>query len=444
MTPAEKLHAELVEVLTTNGAGEGLSIDDHEKVPTEAYAQDIAAMGEDAAPSENVAAIRASLLADLAVGAEAIENAQGPRHIVDGLLPVAGGNFAGSGGTGKTTLVLNEYLHVISGHALYGRDVIHQGTCVLVTAEDGPAYYRYILRRVLEDAAQFGNFPAGAIARAKQDIKILGWQRDRFGPIATVDSAGTLHRAQSFDTLLEVLAELDPPPVYVSLDPLSLFGPGERYLNDGDAFVASMVHRAAQKLQCFLQVVDHVSQNVARAGTVDQHAARGGTAKTDNARLARQLVRVKPDEAENLPDRLTPEDCEAGRVLRLHWTKSNYAPLPPAVWLLRKGFFLEPHRAATAEEQAERRREQITQLQAVDIQNVIAHVAAFRARDERHSAREYSGMTILDAHGRAIGRDRIRRAIDLARLQGMLVLQPLPADECRGARKDFLDVRAAT
>ena len=74
----------------------------------------------------------------------------------------------------------------------------------------------------------------------------------------------------------------------------------------------------------------------------------------------------------------------------------------------------------------------------------FAHVAAFRARDERHSAREYSGMTILDAHGRAIGRDRIRRAIDLARLQGMLVLQPLPADECRGARKDFLDVRAAT
>lgn len=385
-----------------------------------------------------LADIRASLIADLEAGPEAIDAAEPPQFVVHELLPVCGANLAGAGGVSKTTLALVEAVHVVSGGELYGRPVLMQGPAVHLFAEDGVGYGRYQLQRILADGQACGALPAGVVTRSKRDVRLVGWSRSRFGPLVLVDREGNAHRAPAFDLLLEVLAAYQP--VYVTLDPSVLLGPGEDRGNGVDGVWASMVHEAARELHACVQLVDHVSQAVARTQIVDQHAARGGTAKTDNARLARQLVRPAPGEAlAGMPAAVTSEDIERRRLLQLHWTKANYSPLPPFAWLRRRGHWIEHLRAVSAEEAADRARAEMERRCAEDVETMVAFVADGLSKGMRWSKSALAEeVTIPDASGVGLTKRRKLEAVGRALASGMLVLRELPAGERRGARREYL------
>ncbi|HEY2781083.1 MAG TPA: AAA family ATPase [Steroidobacteraceae bacterium] len=391
---------------------------------------------------DRFADMRAAILADLRAGAEEIDNARAPDMVVHGRLPRAGANLAGAGNVGKTTLVLNEYVHITGGGKLYGDDVLQKGVCILVTAEDGAAYPRYLLKRVLEDGLRSGRLPETVAQNAKTAIKIIGWSRSKYGPIAIADRDGNVFRAPGFDLMLELFAPLQPAAV--TLDPLVLFSPGERFGNDSDAFVASMLHEAALELGCFFQVLDHVSQNVARTGMVDQHAARGGTAKTDNARLARQLVRFKPADSDTAgkPLNITDGEIATGRVLQLHWTKFNYAPLPPFAWLRRTGYWIEHLRSASTEQQEETARRENKQRDAEDESAVISKLQKLNGARLSKKALEDSG--VIRADGVRLARGRLRGAVERLISTNRITLAARPKDEIRGADKHYLQVQASS
>jgi RecA-family ATPase len=241
--------------------------------------------------------------------------------------------------------------------------------------------------------------------------------------------------------MLELFAPLQPAAV--TLDPLVLFSPGERFGNDSDAFVASMLHEAALELGCFFQVLDHVSQNVARTGIVDQHAARGGTAKTDNARLARQLVRFKPDSELNggRPLNISDEEIAAGRILQLHWTKFNYAPLPPFAWLRRTGYWIEHLKSASSEQQEETARRANELRDAEDESAVIQTLQKLNGARLSKKALEDSG--VIRADGVRLARGRLRGALERLISANKITLAARPKEEIRGADKHFLQVHAA-
>jgi hypothetical protein len=391
-----------------------------------------------AAPEANVETIRASLLSDLSSGAESIDNAEPPHWVVHELLPEAGANLAGAGGAGKTTVTLNEYVHIVCGGHLYGRDVVKQGPCVLITAEDGAAYPRYILRRVLADGIASGALPERAAHRAKEAIKIVGWSRPTFGSITNVDRDGVVTRAPGFDVLLDVLEPLSP--AVVTFDPLALFSPGERFGNDGEAFLASMLHEAALRLNCAVQVLDHVSQAVAVSGTVHQHAARGGTAKTDNARMARQLVTFRPRESDTTgqPLSVTPDDIARHRILQLHWTKMNYGPLPPFVWLRRRGHWVEYLPSPSADEIAAGRACAAEKRAEADTQGVVEAVRQAVTRGAKPTVAQLEEWGVPGPNGKMLTRGRIRAAASRGLAAGHLRLVDLPAGERKGARKHYL------
>jgi RecA-family ATPase len=383
-------------------------------------------------------AIRSAIAADLAAGPDAIDTAEPPRCVVHNRLWVAGSNLAGVGGAGKTTVTLNEYVHIVCGGALYGEDVVQQGPCLLVTAEDGSGHPRYLLRRVLQDGVNCGALMERAVQRARYDIKIIGWSRSAFGAIATVDRDGNVTRAPGFEVLLEQIAPLRP--AIVTLDPSALFSPGERFGNDGEAFLASMLHEAALSLGCCFQVLDHVSQAVARGNIVDQHAARGGTAKTDNARLARQLVRFKPTDSDRAaqPLAVTAEDIAEGRILQLHWTKCNYGPLPSFVWLRRRGYWVEHLRSASPDQIEAQRRQAAQRLAEEDVRAVVDTVRVAVVRGEKPSPTQLEEIGVQDESGRALSRHRVRTAVARAEASGRLRRVELPESERRGARKEYL------
>ncbi len=396
---------------------------------------------DDSAPDSHVDRCAAAMLADLNAGPEAVRAAKPPDFVVDQIIPACGGNLAASGGTSKTTLAIIEAVHVIAGGRLYGREVIRQAPCIFVTAEDGADYGRYLLQRIVADGLAQGAISERVKAWAEAEIRFIAWPRSTFGPIANVDRDGNLFRSAMFDRLLEIVAPLNP--AMVTLDPLALLGPGERFGNDADAFVAAMAHEAARELGAFVQYVDHVAQSVARGGIVDQYAARGGSAKTDNARLARQLVRVDSQDAPGMPASVTTEDVERRRILQLHWTKSNYAPLPPMQWLRRRGFWIETLRATSTQEAQEARAADRLRERAADVELVLQAISEARARGDFPTARRVEDIGVIDERGEPLPRQRIRAAIATATADGRLRLAPLPVELRQGARRDYLDVRAA-
>lgn len=379
--------------------------------------------------------VRKSIASDLAAGPEAIRDAPAPMFVVKDYIPVAGASLAAPGGTGKTTLVLNEYIHVVCDRPIYDSEVLRSGACVLVTAEDGLEHPRYILQRALEDGINMGGISPQDADRAMERIKIIHWRRADFGPIVTVARDGSFQRARGFDILLEALRPLKPS--IVTLDPASLFGPGERFVNDGDAFLASMLHEAALELKCCFQLLDHVSQAVARGGIVDQYAVRGGTAKTDNARLARQLVRYKPKDGEPLPTGVTQEDVDCGRLLKLHWTKSNYGPLPPPVLMLRRGHWIVPLRAPSPDEMAEQRRSYEERRATEDEQAVIDALREAVSQGGKPCQTQIEKSGVFGPSGK-VPRERIRDAIARAEANGRLRRVELPKGERRGRRTEYL------
>ena len=381
--------------------------------------------------------VRKSIASDLAAGPEAVRDAPAPKFVVKDRIPVAGASLAAPGGTGKTTLALNEYIHVVCDRPIYDSEILRPGTCVLVTAEDGLDHPRYILQRALEDGINMGAISPQDADRAMERIKIIHWRRADFGPIVKVGRDGNMERALAFDILLEAIRPLKPS--IVTLDPASLFGPGERFVNDGDTFLASMLHEAALDLKCCIQLLDHVSQAVARGGIVDQHAARGGTGKTDNARLARQLVRYRPKEGEPLPNGVSQEDIECGRLLKLHWTKSNYGPLPLPVLMLRRGHWIVPLRAPSPDEMAEQRRSYEERRATEDEQAVIDAIREAVSRGEKPCQTQIEKSGVFGPSGK-VPRERIRDVIARAEANGRLRRVELPKSERRGRRTEYLVV----
>lgn len=403
---------------------------------------------EDTGPADDP--IRVAILADLAAGPEAIDAAEPPRFVQYPHLPQAGANMCAPGETGKTALTLVEKIRVTCGMPLYpGAEVQTQGPCVLVTAEDGTNRARYVLQRALQDGIDSGQLTEAAARRAKESVRIVGWNSPRYGRIVKVDSqTGEMYRAPVYDLLLELLAPIKP--VYITLDPEALFAPGERYGNDGHAFLAAMIHETAMSLQACVQMLDHVSQNVARTGTVDQYASRGGTAKSDEARLVRQLVTVRPDTlkpTDPRPLQVTDEDIAKGRILQLHWTKLSWAPkwmTGTPVWLKRHGYWFEALRVPSLSQHAEesgnaadvREAEELAANASAVVEYVRQQLAI--GTGIRLTARDIADSGTPRVGGKALKRDSRRRATSYAIAQGLLKTLELPKGERQGARQTYL------
>ncbi len=406
--------------------------------------------GKDSPAPDPFEQIRASIRADLEAGPAAIDAAEPPRFIHYPHLPEAGANLCAPGETGKTALTLNEKIRVAIGMPLYpGAQAVRQGPCVLVTAEDGADRARYVLQRALRDGVDNGQLTEPAARAAKELVRIVGWSSPKYGRIVKADpQTGEMYRAPAYDLLLELLAPIKP--VYITFDPEALFAPGERYGNDGHAFLAAMIHETAMSMQACVQMLDHVSQNVARSGTVDQYASRGGTAKSDEARMVRQLVAIRPDTlkpTDPRPLEVTRDDIAKGSVLQLHWTKLSWCPkwkTGTPVWLRRRGYWFEALRLPTQTEHAEET-EQETARRDLEELNVNASAVVDYIRLQlatgtgiRVTASELANEGGPAVRGKRLKRDPIRRAVRHALAEGLLKQLELPKGERQGARQSYL------
>jgi len=350
--------------------------------------------------------------------------------IVDGYLLKDAGGFVAPGGTGKSTLILYESIHIILGRPLYGRSIVRPGPTLFVTAEDSRAVVlsrlNWICRPLRLSDAEINKVLQNFYV---EDISSTPTR------LARVDRSGTVGATEFVDELVAKYANVRLS--VVTFDPTSLIGPGETSGNDGMAELMRIARRVVHELSAAVRLVHHVSQNVARGGTTDQYAGRGGTAFADNSRSNHQLKLIRERRFEHegaeyvIPGEISDAELHDNSVLAIFIHKMSYAKRDATpIILVRNGFAFRD----VDIERVEHTPEAHARRDSAAVDAVVLFV--------RESASHLTKNALATNYWRRLGlaRDAVRKAVDEAVAGGRLEYADLPAAERQGSRQRYLKV----
>lgn len=345
-----------------------------------------------------------------------------PRSIVQGLYPVATGQESAPGGSGKTTRKLFEAIHIITGRPLYGRPIAKPGGVLIVTREDDADIFRYRLHHI----ARGMGLSESEQRQVAQNLHILDLTTDSAARLVAVDRAGNLRTTDLAERIY--VGYGGEGIVQVNFDPLNLFGPGERFVNDGEGQLMTAGAQISRELGANVCFVSHTSKAVARDGTIDQYAGRGGAALADNARFVLVYARHRPDDSKRYPVPAGTEQAAArGDLYRLHVEKMSYgAQFREPIWIERQGWSFLHHEGAPASH-------------ADRLDSDCRRVQQFVA-DELALGVKYQATTLAEQAGRfGVSRNQARMLIARLLGNGGLILRPLPEHEKSGRRTHYLE-----
>jgi RecA-family ATPase len=354
---------------------------------------------------------------------------QEPKFVYPNFLPMDVGVFVGTGGTGKSTLLLQRNICIILSRPFLGIEPVLDGPVVFVTKEDGADRLRYRLFRICDQM--------GLNESARKYVAANFYIRDFVGldaRLARFEQGGNIETTTLADQIAERYADVNP--TIITFDPLVKFSPGERAPNDSEDAVINAAMRLQRGLGCAVELVHHTSKAVVRDGIIDHHTGRGGAALGDGARAVFQLVTPDPKAAAGIA---TPEDIEKGNVLTLHITKLTDAKKPKdPIWIRRNGWLFE-HIEVPSEEEAlaNARQEKERQIDA----RISALVTFVEDKLRQTPVERFTQNDLIDARDQiigGIGRNEFRVVIQAAIRRGALVEKDLPESERHGAKKRFL------
>lgn len=233
-----------------------------------------------------------------------------------------------AGGVGKTTLMLQEAIHIALGLPLYGKRVLRPGPVVIITAEDG---FELLVAR-LREVAKAMNLTPDQIDVVRQSIRIeyVGGEDFRLCRIQN----DTVVLAPEVEAVVEAAQKVEP--VMLVIDPAVSFGVGEQRVNDAEQGLIKACRRIRDSLgACCIRVIHHTGKGNAREKTRDQYSGRGGSAMADGARMVHVIQPLAAGEFEPETDEIL-RDGESGLVLAQ--PKMSFCKPQPDLFLRRRGF----------------------------------------------------------------------------------------------------------
>jgi len=240
------------------------------------------------------------------------------------------GCFIAPGGTGKTTLLLFQVIHIVLGRELFGHEVMAPGPVVILTAEDSR---ETLVARLRLMCTQMG-LSEQEVRTIREDV-IITDVSGKGVKLTAVEKDVVVPSAQ-LDRLIVEIGVLHPSVVII--DPLVSFGVGESRVNDAEQGMIDAARRIRNTVRCAVIYVHHTGKENARNKTTDQYSGRGGSALADGSRMVHVLQRVTPDEWTSATgDVLEGED--AGFVFAR--PKMTWCPPQPDIYLKRHLYTFE-------------------------------------------------------------------------------------------------------
>ncbi|WP_205749129.1 AAA family ATPase [Frigidibacter oleivorans] len=247
-----------------------------------------------------------------------------PPSIVDRWFYEDVGVFVAPGGTGKTTLLLFQAIHIVLDRPLFGHMVAAPGPVVILTAEDS--------RETLVARLRQMSYDLGLTEQEMQTVRneIIITDVSGRGIKLTKVEKDVVVPSGYLDRLVVQVALLHPSLLII--DPMVSFGVGESRVNDAEQGLIDAARHIRNTARCGVLYVHHTGKQNAREKTTDQYSGRGGSALADGARMMHVLQRLGADEWTSATgDVLEGED--AGFVLAR--PKLTWCPPQPDIYLKR-------------------------------------------------------------------------------------------------------------
>lgn len=251
------------------------------------------------------------------------------------------GVFIAPGGTGKTTLLLFQLIHIVLGLDLFGYEVRAPGPVVLLTAEDS--------RETLVARLRYMCHQLGLTDEQVQEVRdsIIITDVSGKGIKLTTVEKDVVMPSKALDRLIVELGLLCPSLVVI--DPMVSFGVGESRINDAEQGMIDAARRIRNTVRCGVLYVHHTGKANARDETLDQYSGRGGSALADGARMVHVLQRLTPDKwTERTGDALASD--EGGFVLAR--PKMTWCEPQPDIYIKRRGYVFDRFAAVDPSEGA--------------------------------------------------------------------------------------------
>lgn len=347
-----------------------------------------------------------------------------PACIVENYLYADVALMIAPGGTGKTTLLLYEAIHIVLGLPLWGRQVKQPGPVLVLTAEDP----REVLVARLREIAQHLNLTPEQQHQVMRDVLIS-------------DLAGSgwkLSRVHNDVVLPSELADLivrgmkARPPVLVTIDPAVSFGVGEARVNDAEQGLIDAGRRIRAGLNCCVRFVHHTGKQVALERREDQYAGRGGSAFADGARMVVVMHGYRGRMQAEAKDWMKRTHTVLGldeTGIQLTLAKLSYAAPQPPIFVRRTGH--AGFSLVEVEDVVETARDENERAQVLVLDRVRADLEA----GTKHTKATLEAV----ANELELSRKAVRDALLILTSRGALEEVEIDPPPARGARK-FLQV----
>lgn len=320
------------------------------------------------------------------------------------------GVFVAPGGTGKTTLLLFQVIHIVLGRDLFGQRVLNPGPVIILTAEDS----RETLIARLRHMCQQLNLSQDEERQVREEVNITDVSGKGF-KLTTVEK-DVVAPSKLLDRFVVNASELHPSLIII--DPMVSFGVGESRINDSEQGLIDAARRIKNELRCAVLYVHHTGKANARDASLDQYSGRGGSALADGARMVHVLQRLDHEAwTEATGDELADDD--SGFVLAR--PKMTWCPPQPHIYLKRRGYVFERFDAVAATEGA-----------GAVIDRDAEKVFQF-LREEYLQGKKYSQNDLM--HLKLMSNGRLRAAVSRLKADNRLMDEKITTTGQGGARQ---------
>lgn len=314
------------------------------------------------------------------------------------------------GGTGKTTLMLNQAIALALGQPFLGFNCLQPGAKTLyVLGEDTEKKYAAMIGRILRQMGLLQNTPfhRELVERVLQSIVL---KRDLDLCLIVKDRSGIITpNGDALRKLSEAIEDIQPK--FIVLDPISSFWGSEQALNDMNRAVSKLLNIIVERYSVGIEMINHMGKSSSANKDMTQFAGRGGSGLPSNSRIARVMRPINAEEygeltgGETLGDGQSAIECVVNKF-------SDGSPILNKHFLIIRNGYLFTRKELTPEKARE------AEKNLSDIERVFGFIKEAKLKNM------FPSEPVIIGHfmncGNPISEARTRRALKMLQYQGYM------------------------